>query len=328
MYRTVRLEPIKRPGPGSIHRPRFQAQQTTSVSFGKKVASSHQYDIVRLVLDGPPKPDSAGKLLKAAFGQWPGKAKAKFLMVPGGFAEAPWPKDWKGQSGWASRPQDGDLLVQVARKQINRIMDPELRKLAQNKVDFITIGIDVCLDEGVSGPHAELIGVYDVKAGKVVGFTGKSYPLGAQEETLVQVADLHSHFMELGGDKVMILGCHDLNMFSPRAIANHKPGTERSNRSKAMRKLAEAENPVVVLQHPHATDTAKTWHIAWSGIRQAFAKLKTWASGIGYYNYNQPEKRQALQKVLEQTRSDNGKVYDIVIPTADYPSRPGLYLKN
>jgi hypothetical protein len=297
-----------------------------SVNFAGRKA--HDYGITRLVLDGFPKPDSAGLILAEALRRWPVGKTSKFLILPGGFAETGWPRDWQGKTGWNTQPQDAQPLFQAAKQEIQRVITPELQKLAAGKVDFITIGIDVCSEQGTAGPHAELIAVYDVKAKQVMGVTGKSYPLAMQQRTLVQVTDLDSHFFKMGKDTVLVLGCNDLNMFSPRAIANFLPGSERWKRSKAMRELTEKRQPTVVLHHPHATDTPKTWHPAWGGIRKTFTRLRDWASGIGYYNYDQPDPRQPLDTVLRQTRPDNGRVLDIVVNTDRYPSQPGLYLKE
>ena len=65
--------------------------------------------------------------------------------------------------------------------------------------------------------RAELVSVIDTEAGKVIHWTGKSYPVsGMEERTLVQ-APLKSHRLEFGGKRMLILGCHDLNLFSQRA---------------------------------------------------------------------------------------------------------------
>ena len=52
-------------------------------------------------------------------------------------------------------------------------------------------------------------------------WTGKSYPIPNQEKELVRIVNLKSHFLILEDiGKVMILGCHDLNIFNPRSDKN------------------------------------------------------------------------------------------------------------
>ena len=58
--------------------------------------------------------------------------------------------------------------------------------------------------------------VLDTATGKVVRWTGKSYPVDSQQHTLVHVKDLCSHFLEIGSERLLVLGCHDLHLFSGR----------------------------------------------------------------------------------------------------------------
>ena len=134
-------------------------------------------------------------------------------------------------------------------------------------------------------PHpVELVAVVDVVAGKVIRWTGKSYPTSSQEQDLVQVTDLRSHLLELAGERVLVLGCHDLNMWSPRSRANQAQGSRRNIRCTSMIELAAKFKPTIVLQHPHTTDTVRIWSVAWSGIRQSLPSVAHYASGIAYYN--------------------------------------------
>jgi hypothetical protein len=49
--------------------------------------------------------------------------------------------------------------------------------------------------------------------------TGKSYPTPQQEQKLIRIPDLESHFLNLECGSVMILGCYNLSMFNPRGRA-------------------------------------------------------------------------------------------------------------
>ena len=291
--------------------------QSDALHFGAKPVDK---DIMRLVLEGPPRPDAAGKMLAAAFAQWPKGQEARFLMTPGAFIETDWPGDYTGHAGWETDPKDLKPLMQRAEDAANAVLTPAIRKAAKGKARYITLGVDVTTDRKMRGPHAELVGVYDVKQDKILGWTGKSYPLAVQEGTLSHVTDVGSHFFNLDGERVMILGCHDLNMFSPRAYANQSEGGDRRLRTEAMREAAEAFQPTVVLQHPHGTDTPNIWVMAWRSIEREFPGLKAWASAIGFYNFNAPEgkSRASLERTLRLTQNGPEQVGNLVLQTRDY----------
>jgi len=53
-------------------------------------------------------------------------------------------------------------------------------------------------------------------------FTGKSYPTTGQAKGLLRITNLETHFTDLNGQSALILGCHDLTIFSPRSNAKAK----------------------------------------------------------------------------------------------------------
>ena len=200
---------------------------------------------------------------------WPRK-RADVTVTPGGFVRAPFPQEYGGARGWGS---DGDFerLLPAASKEVQKVigsrrMVTRLKRLTR----LITLGVDLNSTNLKGGPktHAELVAVIDTETGEVIRWTGKSYPAGpVQERTLVH-APLESHLLDFHGTPMLILGCHDLNLFSQRARANQIAGSVRRKRCNAMRRLAREFNPVSVLQPPHTTDTPDIWHVAWSGVRQ------------------------------------------------------------
>jgi hypothetical protein len=327
---SIKLSFSQLEGPSAKNPPvvRFGLSKTKQNS--KSTPNLHP-KIIRLVLNGESKVSCADEILKKAFENWPKGVHAKFLTTPGGFMEVPWPKEWNGKAGWDSlEKNDFKCLENQAAQAIQKLMSPKMLALAKNKVDFITLGIDVATPEAVKKPHAELVVVYDVKHQKIVGFTGKSYPLGMQEKNLVQ-ANLESHFFTLGKERLMVLGCNDLNVFNPRVHHNTQdyPEGSRFKRWSDMLKKALAFQPTVILHHPHATDTANSWLLAWSFVKKNFTTLKAWTSGIGYYNYESPGlRRQPLQKVLDNTASSSDQVVNLVIDTSSYVSLPGMYLRK
>ena len=209
--------------------------------------------IARVVVEGRPfaKPGGenfrrARRMLLRAFADnhWPGKAL--FAVMPGRFVKAPFPDDWEGKRGWSSRPKDFMALLGHAREAVDEILTPEVLDAVRGRAQFLTLGVDLNdrsgkwkMDKEAQGTHAELVAIVDVERGEAARWTGKSYPVSSQERTLVQEADLESHFFRFGDERVLVLGCHDLNMFSARSKANLKAGSERYRRSKRMRRLAK-----------------------------------------------------------------------------------------
>jgi len=170
--------------------------------------------------------------------------------------------------------------------------------------------------------HAELVAFVRCSDGRVLRWTGKSYPTTRQEARLIQVTDLDSHCVRFDGDRVLILGCHDLNMFSPRAWANQNSQGERRKRCRQMRGVVSRFEPTVILQHPHGTDSALTWQLPWAALRERCKEtLKAWASGICFQssgedeNGNLKRERDELQKVLAKTRRYDAPNLDFVFST-------------
>lgn len=229
---------------------------------------------------------------------WPKDKHVKFLITPGGFVRSSWPHEWTGCTSWNSRTADATELIANAESVINHVVTKRVLLAAKDKADVLTIGID--LSAGSGSLHVELVAVFDVQAAKLVRWTGKSYPTGKQERTLVQMVDLETHLLTIAGERVLVLGCHDLNMFSPRGWANMKKNGKRYIRCNAMRQLAKKFKPTVVLQHPHRTDTPKIWKQSWEELLREFGTVKYWASGICYYNKGD-KLRAPLEKVLKST---------------------------
>ena len=286
--------------------------------------------IVRIVVDGCPSLRSketnfarARRMLLRAFAdnRWPGSAM--FAVTPGGFVKAPFPDDWGGRRGWNSRAEDFSALVPEARKAVDEVLTPQVLDAARGRADFLTLGVDLNdrsgkrkKDRGARETHAELVAIVDVERGKPVRWTGKSYPVLWQERELVQQVDLESHQFCCGTERVLILGCHDLNMFSRRAEANMKAGSDRHKRSKRMRKLAGEFGPTMILHHPHLTDSPRIWSTPWSGARELLSRKSggrhVWASSVAYYNGG-AARRGTLCGVRQATRCCEEDVVDICV---------------
>jgi len=274
--------------------------------------------IARLVVRGEPTGTaSAGeRMLLDALAQIPIGANHKFLLTPGGFLCGSFPSSWIGKCGWESRPQDVKSLFVQAEEMVRKAVSKKVLVAAQRRVQAITIGIDFCA-VALSNTHAELVSVVDVASGQIVCSTGKSYPTSNQEHDLVHVVDLKSHLLEIHGSRVLVLGCHDLNMFSPRGRKNQNEGSVRRLRCDAMRKLARQFRPNIVLQHPHSTDSANIWAMPWSGLMEALPGVEAAASGIAFFRWNTSECRGKFSDVCKRTQRGKG-TYDVVLKARDY----------
>jgi len=265
--------------------------------------------IVRVVVQGPPvcSPRAAGEILWQAFEKWPGAGRTKFTITPGGFVVGNFPSQWYGGLAWESSSKDLDALVRVAKPLVEACVTKRVLAKAKTRTRVLTIGVDLISDR----EHAELVAVIDCDSGEIAHWTGKSYPTGDQEALLVQVADVDSHLIEIAEEKVLVLGCHDLNMFSARARTNQSPNGVRRRRCAAMAKATARFKPTVVLQHPHSTDTPNIWRMPWSCLARDYPTVRIYASGIGYFRANEKPRR-PLREVLEGTRSEKG-VLDIIV---------------
>ena len=257
---------------------------------------------------GDPK-DGEAILLDVLTKQWPKGLRLKFLITPGGFVVGDFPTSWSGGIGWNSKTTDLKDLKKHASPTLSRTVTNRVLKAAAGKVDVLTIGIDLYSDERQERyEHAELVAIYEI-ASRRVFWTGKSYPTIGQERDLVQVVDLRTHLQRLAGERVLVLGCHDLNMFRPRARARQKSRGVRRQRCVRMRKIVHRFKPTIVLHHPHGTDSPNIWRTAWGGLTREQQHLQAWASGIGYYNIWGDPIRASLKKVRAGTQGGS-KVLD------------------
>jgi hypothetical protein len=180
-------------------------------------------------------------------------------------------------------------------------VNEELSKIG----DFISIGIDG--SDSNNQRHVELVAIYSLKKRKVLSWTGKFYPTEHQKRNLVKVNDLNSHFIVLNGQRVAVLGCHDLNVFSPRGQAMVTEDSYKGRVSNKFQSLFKKFKPEIVLQHPHNTDSPRIWSMPWNKINKDYRTVMNYASGIKYFNRRGPL-RAELERVLSSTKK--GDVVD------------------
>ena len=241
---------------------------------------------------------------------WPSE-QCMFVITPGGFIQARMPK-YSGSQGWNTRTQDFQGLIPTAQKAMDRVLTAEMMRELRLRARFLTLGVDLMKRGQVKGKakdaHAEMVAMIDLSKERPCKWTGKSYPVVCQEDILVHETDLESHCW-LAEPRTLILGCHDLNAFSRRAHATAR-WPARVKRWKKLEKLTRQLKPTVVLHHPHQTDSPNIWSGGWSGIKQSLGSLRTYASGIAYFNQDM-EPRKPLDSVLARTKG--GAVVDIIV---------------
>lgn len=230
------------------------------------------------------------------------------IQTPGGFLF-----DYQNleliQTGLNSKKSDFTKVVKNSEKFLKKFLTDELVKILSVKADFATFGVDIF--DTNSKKHAELVATFNVKKGEFKYWTGKSYPVNNQVNTLLYCVDLDSHFQHLNETPVLVLGCHDLNIFSPRSRRSCSAGTYKGKIISKMQKFCDKFKPQVVLQHPHSTDSPRIWSTAWSGIRKYIPSVKVYSAGIHYANVHGGATRQPLERVLSSTAV--GKVENTIV---------------
>jgi hypothetical protein len=286
-----------------------------------EIATSPNPSIGRIIIRGPWKGnlDEAKELLQDVYKKWPKGQKVKFLITCGGFIQFEWPKgiSWE-QVGDNRNPHNDavDTLIREAEKCTRQALSNGLGEKLRQITDYITLGIDsykekISMTQSyISELHIETVFLVDLKTNQLY-WTGKSYPTPGQQNGLLRITGLRTHFVKLNGiGKVMLLGCHDLTMFNNRNMDN--TGRWRREIKEAFRQLAGEEKPVIVLHHPHTTVTTATWRNGWSMIRNTLPSVQEYAGAGRYYEEDRKKSDyDPLDDVLKATR--RGSTIDIVI---------------
>jgi len=257
------------------------------------------------------KPEEAKSLLEKIYEKWPKGRKVKFVITCGGFIQFDWP-------GHISKVDIGDpkkpnnevikVLVKEAKKCVESVLTKDLRNKLKIITDYITLGIDSYKEKisttqnYINQPHIELVFLVDLRNSEFY-WTGKSYPTPNQQNGLVRITDLKSHFFDLDIGKAMVLGCHDLTIFNPRS-KNAKGWRKEVNEE--FKKLAQKEKPKIVLQHPHTTVKIKTWLNAWHNLSKLLLSVKIYASAGRYHEPNRDlSEYDKIEDILKHTKCGN-----------------------
>lgn len=179
------------------------------------------------------------------------------------------------------------------------IIDDDLKAKLKKIANYITIGAD---SNSWDGDHLinsiELVYVVDLNNNHIY-VTGKSYPTPSQQSYLLRYADLNSHFLNLDNKSIMVLGCHDLNLYSERSHNNAKGW--RQDTINEFRKMAREKKPELVIHHPHYTDSIIIWSTALGGLKKDLPGIK-FVSGGRYFNQN-GNQRSPIESVLDRTKN-------------------------
>jgi len=254
----------------------------------------------------------AKSVLKTVCGAWPESVKVGFLITCGGFIEFDWPLEMPliDDSKYPNQ-KAVNVLIECAQKKIEEVLDETIKGKLRKCTRYITLGIDShkekisLVQNYIKEQHIELVFIVDLEEQKS-WWTGKFYPTPGQQNKLVRIEDLNTHFLNLDVGKIMLLGCHDLNVFNPRS-KNAKGWRAKLNTE--FKKLAVKEDPEIVLHHPHTTDCVRTWSAAWSQLRKSHPNAGLYASAGRYYR--ESGARSGLQQVLRKTKL--GNTLDFVI---------------
>lgn len=257
--------------------------------------------------------NTAKELLYEICDKWPGGKKADCLVTCGAFLNFPWPGSLT-DVGDNKFPENKILgvLISEAKKWCDLLLDEAMRRKLAAHADYLTIGIDSHKDEislsgvSITHPHAELVVMVDLRTHEYF-WTGKSYPTSGQEYGLVRFQDVETHFVKTSFGKVMILGCHDLNVFSKRGQKTTKEKWRRKAREDFY-SAVNSEKPDVVLHHPHTTDSSRIWTAAWNELVNAAPSIKRYI-GAGLY-FREEGERSRVEDVLAKTK--RGATIDFV----------------
>lgn len=256
-------------------------------------------------------------ILSAVADSYPKDKRSLFFMTPGGFAHFKWPQEL-AHIQFARQADDSvrDILRNHAQAYIEQMLPPALKNKLSQISHFMTVGIDSYAAEtpenlnSGDGPHVELIAMLDLtKKHLKLHWTGKFYPTPKQATRLIRNKDLDSHFLKICGFRVLLLGCHDLNVFSPRSISNAEG--ERLTIIKDFRNRCHQFQPELILHHPHSTDSFRIWLLPFTNIQRLFGEHIQYASSGAYHRWNYWKIRSPLDKVLNYTKK--GNVLDIVM---------------
>ena len=315
-YKLVRIKH----GDFNWEEPGAEIHLKNLISFKSKIndTPAGKHKIARLIVTGKdydehgnPYISRLNTLIEEFVFKYHGSQKFEFLITPGGFLTFIFPPNIRhGISIPYAEKHLITSLQQEADKTINNFLkglSTDIYIKLQEVADYFTIGIDG--KNPTNKQHIEFVTVFDLKQDKVIQWTGKFYPTEQQKKDLIKINDLSTHFIKLNNQNVLILGCHDLNVYSPRGQATASPDGWKKQVADRFKRKCKEFVPDIVLHHPHSTDTPNIWNAAWRELERELPNVKHFASGINYSN--KTGVRASLDSVLQKTQK--GDVVDVLL---------------
>ena len=271
----------------------------------------------RLVLTGNAaskklKPDPARLLEVACEEMARREARVRYLLTPAGFLKLGLAPGQARSHGWRTERADFRTLIDIATYEVSRRLGGQLRERVAAVADHLVIGVDLFASDDGGKRYGETALVVRSRDGKVVGWTGKSYPTTEQQSHLIRNDDAPNHLIRVGKDRVAILVCHDLVAFGKRSEKNR-----RHVRACVGEQLENvlSEGPSIVLHLPHTLDAMKTWGPAWNRLLHAHGTPTTvWASAVKYRTAGDLQPEEPMRRrLLETSSSGYDSVLDIVL---------------
>jgi|GEM_PF-670455 len=261
--------------------------------------------------EGTPIESKSRKLIDKFLDSEHGKNHYDLIVTPGGFLTFDFPRRLQYDLDIKIAEKDSVVDLQKEAQEVislffRQMKSSSLRKLKET-ADYFSIGID---GRNKFYKGIEFVAIYDLKNERIISWTGKFYPTEAQKNDLIKFNDLNTHFVELNNHKVVVLGCHDLNVFSPRGQANANPNGWKRKVADEFKNLCQEFQPDIIIQHPHTTDTSKIWSMPWKAVERQLPSVKHYASGINYMNRHGAP-RGKLSDVLDCTKK--GNVHDFFL---------------
>ena len=189
-----------------------------------EVRNAQSPQIGRVIMDGAWSGDliASRRLLGDVAQALSANQRLACLCTCGAFVRFDWPENLPRQGCMAPSPAFIEALIASAEATVcNNVLTDDVVARLRDRCDWLTLGVDTkkskvsTTHNAINEPHAELVCIVDL-GHRTFRWTGKFYPTTGQEGTIVRFPDLESHFVDLNCGQTMILGCHDLSVYSPR----------------------------------------------------------------------------------------------------------------
>jgi len=289
----------------------IKTQKEPTQEFCVRIIQSNDLEIgvITITFDWSSDLNEAKNILYKTYDFFPKNTRLKFLITPGAFTGFTIPDYLHHKINNKEPSVDFQKeLFSIAENECRLLLEDDLRNKLIKCTRYISIGVDSFKEKisktnvSIKKPHAELVCLYDLQEDKYF-WTGKSFPTSLQEKGLIRITNLNSHFINSPFGQIMILGCHDLNIYSNRGKATTKSEWRKKIRED-FKNTAEKHQPEFVLHHPHTTDSTQTWKLSWKELERALPSVRTYAGSGIYYN-QEIIQRSDLDDVLRVNRKGN-----------------------